>query len=292
MSLWWSSVAALALSCPLSAQVAACYDAEVGPWTPVPGEINQELPPPDTTADSLLYAFPPRIEIEENGTLRVPEGALRTAHDRLSWRSPREDSLIVHLGWKAYAGVNTQLLIDDEGWWGESRTWAHTPGQRRYSQPIRLRRVDCASVPPVRADEDRWVPLELELRSGMKILVGGRSHLEDGRHELDLIELGARGDYAGASLAQLWVESGRVVRARMHFEEAALSSAVARIFDSEDRSEIGLMRSNRSGTVLYSEGAPWIAILAQPGRLTGGSLEPSEVQPGVAKRNRQPTTNR
>ena len=255
---------------PTSAQVAGCYDVSVGEWSPMPGDVHHELPPPDATSDSLLYAFPPRVELGEGGLVGIPAAALATVHDRLSWRVPAGDSLIVHLGWKAYAGVNAHLRHDELGWRGQSRTWAHTPGQRRYGQPVLLRRVDCSSPPPIRADEDQWVPLDIELGTEV-ITVGGRTDLEDGLHELDLPAPGIRGDFAGAWRAEVRVEDGRVVRARLYSPEAALAGILERTFRSEDRNGYGLMRSNRSGTVLHWEGVDWITVTAQPGRLVGGS---------------------
>ena len=115
---------------PASGQLSGrCFDATLGPWSPIEGTHRQDGPPapPPDPSGSLVYAFPPRVLLtalpprsnrgsEEWRRVDVPEGALPVPKPFQSWRAA-EDSLWIFLN-DGFANTLSALARAPDGWVG------------------------------------------------------------------------------------------------------------------------------------------------------------------------------
>jgi hypothetical protein len=166
-----------------TAQVAGeCYDVVAGTWEPIDSTHIADVPrpeSPDVSADSVVYALPPRLQLSQRPSglerpgvfrLEVPAGALPVPHRITTWRTTG-DSLELHVS-TGFAGSVTRLVREGSGWAGVARSFTDVIGVLRFERPIRLRRVDCASPPPVPASVDPPLPRVVTTSGGATLALG------------------------------------------------------------------------------------------------------------------------
>jgi hypothetical protein len=181
----WLVTGALAIAVgagQVAAQAGTCYDATLGPWTPIEGSARTQearRPPPDESSDSLSYLFPPRILLserpvergtEERFVIVVPEDALTVPKSSLAWRIDGDSLGVWVMDWTS--GVRGWASRTDGGWSGTLESWSHQLGLQRYSRAIRLDAVDCATPPPVPSVADRPAPRAIPSVSGPSLRLG------------------------------------------------------------------------------------------------------------------------
>lgn len=232
------------------AQAGECYDAEYGPWRPVPSEVEvRSMPFPSESGDSLVYSFPPRVRLDAGGTIAVPDGALPTMHSRTRWTLV--DSVMeFSLSMDGYAGLHGQMVPRGQGWSGTARTTSHIIGLQRYQQRVDLSRVDCDSPPPVPASADVDLPLEVRVDGRGTFAIGHTT--EDSRRRIPLAPAEALGVYEGAQeLLISRADDGTIEVIEIHFGEGGAQKVMQRLaalFGSREGSF--KLWSNRSGSIM------------------------------------------
>ena len=248
-----------------------CMDVEAGPWSPAPrNDGGPEVPtrPPDESADSVLYALPPRMVFTADGppprgdgfVIEIPADALPTPHPYRTWR--REgDALLVSFS-TGFAGVHGRLLPADGGWAGTVSNSSDVAGRLRYRRDVRFRVVECASPPPVPASADRPLLRRVELAGGASLALGepipsGLRSRPQGASGLHVDEPVA-GTLAGAEAVTVRLARGGVVaeirlRYPEPFDVEALWSRLEAEYGPGERGDgrfPGRMWTNRTTTVL------------------------------------------
>lgn len=182
-----SLTVALALAAPgtLAAQLApaaaaGCYDVEVGMWRAVTdGPISRPALPPDVGADSTAYVVPPRIRLttEPGGfpgrgwyRIATPPGALPTEHRYPAWEIDGDRLLVMFS--TGMVGVHGVVTAQGDGFAGSLRTFHDVAGTQSYERSLTLRRVDCATPPPVPDSGLRRLPRSVELAGGIRLALG------------------------------------------------------------------------------------------------------------------------
>ena len=162
-------------------QAGDCYDLVAGSWSQVEAVTATDLTPaPDASGDSLMYALPVRIRLEESLTsasdssalriMSIPPEALQLPHQFLAWRMAA-DTLVL-LTSTGNGGTITHLLADSDGWAGTATTHEHTATRPIFRRPVQAARVGCESPPPVPASEGPLLPRTVELQSGALLSLG------------------------------------------------------------------------------------------------------------------------
>ena len=164
---------------PASGQLSGrCFDATLGPWSPIEGTHTLDgppVPPPDQSS-FLGYEFPPRVLLtalplrrgsEEWRRVDVPEGALPVARPFRNWRAT-EDSLWISLS-DRFTSTLSVLVRAPDRWAGILRNSSDNVGTQLYSRPIELQEADCQSPPPVPASGDTPAPRVVPSSSGPPI---------------------------------------------------------------------------------------------------------------------------
>jgi len=160
-----------------------CYDVLVGLWLAVTDRpVTEPRLPPDRARDSTAFVLPPRLQLSTRPlgipdvegwmSASAPQGALPTGHRYQAWRPVPDDGLLL---WFATprSGLQAHLAADGTGFKGQARTFDLAQGAQRYERDVTLRRVDCASTPPVAADELSPLPRDVQLDGGSSLALGG-----------------------------------------------------------------------------------------------------------------------
>jgi hypothetical protein len=152
--------------------VAGCYDLALEPWTP---------PPPSDWIDSLIYALPPRVQLDTapaEGSrrhlgylvLRPAPGSLPSIHRMVGWK-PTGDSLV--LRWSTgFAGVWMSVTVSDSTLRGTARTFTDNMGTQTYTTAVTANRVSCSSPAPEPEGSQRPVLREVSLERGASVVLG------------------------------------------------------------------------------------------------------------------------
>lgn len=243
-----------------NAQASECYDAEFGPWRPVPSESEvRSMPLPTESGDSLVYSFPPRVRLNAGGTIVVPEGALPTMHSRTRWALV--DSVMeFSLSMDHYAGLYGEMVRTAQGWTGTAKTTSHLIGLQRYEQSLVLSRVDCDSPPPVPASADVDLPLQVVLDDGRAFAVCGSQAATLGRTSIAPAQ--AIGVYRGAIGLEIRHQLGEPIDVmEVFFEHGGAQAALARIGERWGANEEDFkVWSNRSGNIVGTSSGDSIVI--------------------------------
>lgn len=176
--MWTTGLMVLLLTSETAAQLSGrCFDADLGGWSPIAGTHLVDGPPvgpPSESADSMFYAFPPRVlftdeapsRMDRSGAYRldIPEQALQVPKP-FRWWTLQGDSLSVGLS-DGFTSVTASLRRSNDGWEGLLRTRSDNMGTQRYERLIVLRGVDCDSEPPVLASSDAAAPRSVPSSTG------------------------------------------------------------------------------------------------------------------------------
>ena len=177
-------LAVLLMASEAEAQLANhCFDAELGGWSPIEGtHLGDGAPvgPPSESADSMFYAFPPRVLFTDEAPPRgggrgvyrldIPARALQVPKP-FRWWTLQGDSLLVGLG-DGFTSVAAVLRRSDDGWVGLLRNRSDNVGGQLYERPIVLRETDCDSEPPVLASSDAPAPRSVPSSTGPPLQLG------------------------------------------------------------------------------------------------------------------------
>lgn len=184
LRVWVPMLVTLLMASESAAQLAnRCFDANLGEWSPIEGTHLADGPPagpPSESPDSMFYAFPPRVLLTDEPPPRmdgsdiyrldVPPEALQVPKP-FRWWSLQGDSLSVGLG-DGFTSVTGVLRRSGHAWVGSLRNWSDNGGTQLYERRIELRRVDCASEPPVLASLDPPAPRSVPSTTGPPLQLG------------------------------------------------------------------------------------------------------------------------
>jgi hypothetical protein len=172
-----SVVLAGALATGASGQTqGVCFDADLGPWSPIEGthtQTGEPAGPPSESLDSLFYSFLPRVMLtgadfssapDDWFGVEVPAGALSVPKPFRSWRRAG-DSLWIRLS-DGFTGTNSAMARTGDGWVGILRASSDNGGVQLYQRSIELRPADCRSPPPALASDDVPAPHSIPSGSG------------------------------------------------------------------------------------------------------------------------------
>ena len=160
-----------------------CFDADLGGWSPIEGTHvgdGPPLDPPSESADSMFYAFPPRVLFTDEAPPRrggpgvyrldVPARALQVPKP-FRWWTLQGDSLSIALG-DGFTSVAAVLRRSKDRWVGLLRNRSDNVGRQLYERPIVLREADCDSEPPVLASSDVPAPRSVPSSTGPPLQLG------------------------------------------------------------------------------------------------------------------------
>lgn len=146
------------------------------------GTVTVPALPPDASADSAVYAVPPRIELSDepagfprpdgrHWTAEAPEGSLPTGHRFQLWSVQGDELRLVYsTGYAGLTGIFTPR--DPTSWKGALRTFSDEEGTQRYQRDASLFRVSCDSPPPYPASVLADLPRSVELSGGARLTLG------------------------------------------------------------------------------------------------------------------------
>ena len=163
-------------------QAGDCYDLVGGGWSQVRAAELAGVPTsaPDVSSDSLMFALPVRVRLEERLTsssdlsalrvMSIPPEALQVPHHFLAWRTAADTLVLVTS--TGNGGTMTHLLPSQGGWSGTATTLEHTEARPIFRRPVQASRVNCESPPPFPASDGLQLPRTVELASGALLSLG------------------------------------------------------------------------------------------------------------------------